>query len=262
VSDAHGPQRAASGDPGTASSRASKGARLWEIDALRGTAVLAMMVFHFAWDWAYLHDSWLGSGSRYYSGAIAITFITLLGVSISLDRRRVRAAGRSTARRTAQRFALIGGSGLLVTLGTLFVMPSAFVYFGILHLLAICTLLVGLTAPLGAVVNALLGLAVLAAGASGFFDGPAPSAIVSFVGWRAPRAAIDWYPLVPWAGFAFLGFAAGLALYPGGRRRLHLPDWSRPTAPLRFLGRHALPIYLVHQLVLFPLAWVLAIGLA
>jgi uncharacterized membrane protein len=64
--------------------------------------------------------------------------------------------------------------------------------------------------------------------------------------------------LAPWAGFAFLGFAAGLALYNGGRRRFSLRDWSAPTTPLRFMGRHALPIYLLHQLLLFPLAWLLA----
>jgi uncharacterized membrane protein len=69
---------------------------------------------------------------------------------------------------------------------------------------------------------------------------------------------VDWYPLAPWAGFAFLGFAAGRLLYAGGRRRLPLRDMSAPTAPLRFLGRHALLVYLVHQLVLFPLAWLLA----
>lgn len=242
--------------------RPAKRSRLWEIDALRGTAVLAMMVFHFAWDWAYLHDSSLGGGSRFFSGAIALTFITLLGVSVSLDRERVRASGGSLARRTAWRFALIGGSAALVTIGTRLVMPDAFVYFGILHLLAICTLLVALTARLGTVPNALLGLAVLVLGWSGLLAGPAPETILSIAGWGAPRATIDWYPLAPWAGFAFLGFAVGQALYPGGRRRFSLPDWSRPTTPLRFLGRHALPIYLLHQLVLFPLAWLLVVGLA
>jgi len=47
-------------------------------------------------------------------------------------------------------------------------------------------------------------------------------------------------------------------LYPAGRRRFRPPDWSRRTAPLRLLGHHALPVYLTHQLVLLPLAWLLA----
>lgn len=238
--------------------RADDYQRLWEIDALRGCAVLAMMIFHFAWDWAYVHGGALGSGSRYFSGAIALTFITVLGLSISLDRERVQAAGGSVVRRTAWRFVLIGGAAALVTFASRLFLPDAFVYFGILHLLALSTLLVGLTARLGAAVNALLGLAILIIGWSGLLDGAAPATVLSIVGWWAPRSSIDWYPLAPWAGFAFLGFAAGQTLYSGGRRRYSLPDWSRQTTPVRALGHHALLIYLTHQLLLFPLAWLLA----
>jgi uncharacterized membrane protein len=68
---------------------------------------------------------------------------------------------------------------------------------------------------------------------------------------------VDWYPLAPWAGFALLGFAVGQACFPGGRRRFSVPQWSRQTSPLRLMGRHSLPIYLTHQLVLFPLFWLL-----
>jgi uncharacterized membrane protein len=217
-----------------------------------------MIAFHFAWDWAFVTGTQLGSGTRWVSGAIAGTFITVLGLSIALDRDRVRAIGGSLARRTGYRFALIGGSSALVTAATWLVLPGDFVYFGILHLLALCTLLVALTAPLGPAVNALIGVAVLAAGWSGLLDGPAPDALWSFAGWAAPRSTVDWYPLAPWAGFAFLGYAVGRVQYPGGRRRVRLPDWSAPTAPLRFLGRHALLVYLTHQLVLLPLAWLLA----
>ena len=242
----------------TTPKQAAGRSRLWEIDALRGCAVLAMIAFHFAWDWAYLRGDGLGPDSRYFSGAIALTFITLLGLSISLDRDRTRAQGRSVARRTAWRFALIGGSAALVTVATRIFLPETFVYFGILHLLALCTLLVGLTAALGPTASAFLGVAILAIGWGGLPAGPAPATVLSVVGWWSPRPTIDWYPLVPWSGFAFLGFAAGRWLYPNGRRRYALPDWSRRTAPLRVLGRHALPIYLVHQLLLLPLAWLLA----
>ena len=233
-------------------------ARFWEIDALRGVAILAMVAFHFAWDWAYVHDARLGDGSRYASGLIAGTFITLLGLSVALDRDRVRAVGGSLWRRTARRFLLIGGGAALVTLATRLVLPDEFVSFGILHLLAVCTVLVALTARLGPLVNALLGLALLIVGWSPLLDGPGPGWLWSVAGWGAPAATVDWYPLAPWAGFAVLGFAAGRTLYAGGQRRFVLRDRSAQTAPVRFLGRHALPVYLVHQLLLLPLAWLLA----
>jgi uncharacterized membrane protein len=234
------------------------GARLWEIDALRGLAILAMVVFHSVWDWAYFNDGSLGPGARYASGPIAGAFITLLGLSIALDRERVRSAGGSLPVRTGRRFLLIGGSAALVTLGTWLALPDQFVYCGILHLLAACTVLVALTARLGAALNALLGVAVLAIGWSGFLDGPAPEPWLAVLGWDAPRATVDWYPLAPWAGFAFLGFALGRALYPGGRRRFSVPHWERQSSPVRLLGRHSLPIYLTHQLVLFPLFWLVS----
>jgi len=216
-----------------------------------------MIIFHASWDWAYFNDSELGAASRYFSGVIAGSFITLLGISMSLDRDRVRAAGGSLVRRTARRVALIGGAAALVTLGTWLALPDEFVYFGILHLLAAATLLVALTAPLGAITNALLGVAVLATGWSGLLDGAAPQPWLSILGWDAPRATVDWYPLAPWAGFAFLGFAVGQTCYPGGRRRFSLPPWGGQTSALRLLGRHSLPLYLTHQLVLFPLFWLL-----
>ena len=128
-----------------------------------------------------------------------------------------------------------------MTVATRLALPERFVYFGILHLLALCTLLVALTARLGAVANGRLGLAVLAVGWSGLLAGPAPAAVWSVVGWWAPRPTVDWYPLAPWAGFALLGFAVGQALYPGGRRRTpsligaraRLPSASRAGTPCR-----------------------------
>ncbi len=236
--------------------------RLWEIDALRGLAIAAMVGFHAAWDWAYFNDGSLGPGSAWASGPIAASFITLLGVSISLDRDRSRAMGRSLVRRALQRTLLIAGASALVTLITWLVLPDGFVFFGILHLLAASTLLVAVTARFGAVANALLGAAVLAAGWSGLLDGAAPATWLAIVGWSPPVATVDWYPLAPWSGFAFLGFALGQTLYPDGRRTYSLPHWERQTATLRLMGRHSLVIYLTHQLVLFPLVWLLATALS
>ena len=42
----------------------------------------------------------------------------------------------------------------------------------------------------------------------------------------------DYYPLLPWFGFALLGIWAGRRLYPGGMRCFALPDLAH-VAPIR-----------------------------
>jgi uncharacterized membrane protein len=76
------------------------------------------------------------------------------------------------------------------------------------------------------------------------------------------RSMVDHYPLIPWFGLALLGVFAGQTLYPNGQRRFALQDWScsPPVRGLAFLGRHSLPIYLIHQPILFGLLILLGIG--
>ena len=75
-------------------------------------------------------------------------------------------------------------------------------------------------------------------------------------GVRPPGGAgVDWYPVLPWFAPMMFGLALGLALYPQGRRGpwgRRLPE-PRHARALGAPGRHALPIYLVHQQVLIPL---------
>jgi uncharacterized membrane protein len=67
---------------------------------------------------------------------------------------------------------------------------------------------------------------------------------------------VDYYPLLPWFGFVLIGLALGGLLYPRGERGpliAWLADYrGRRAHLLGAPGRKALPIYLVHQLILLP----------
>ncbi|MFS8542500.1 MAG: DUF1624 domain-containing protein, partial [Limnochordales bacterium] len=67
------------------------GPRLWEIDALRGMAVVAMVFYHAMWDLSfagvYPHDVGQG-GWRLVARGIAATFLLLVGVSMTLRQAR------------------------------------------------------------------------------------------------------------------------------------------------------------------------------
>jgi len=64
----------------------------------------------------------------------------------------------------------------------------------------------------------------------------------------------DYVPLFPWVGLVLVGVALGHALvqHAGALARIEGPGW------LRFLGRHSLVTYLVHQPILLGLLWLFA----
>ena len=69
---------------------------------------------------------------------------------------------------------------------------------------------------------------------------------------------MDYWPLLPWLGPMLVGVALGLVLYRGGVRARAVARAARGgrwVARLGEPGRHSLPIYLAHQLVLIPVVW-------
>ena len=60
--------------------------------------------------------------------------------------------------------------------------------------------------------------------------------------------SVDYTPVFPWLGVVLIGMALGDVLYPNGVRSFTLPRLPENVlAPLVFMGRHSLLIYLVHQ---------------
>ena len=114
--------------------------RIEAIDIARALALVAMAIFHFTWDlenFGYLtpglteHGGW-----RLFARCIASSFLFLVGVSLVL-------ANRNGIRWPAfwKRFAMIVVAAAAITLVTLYVTPDAFIFFGILHEIALASLL-------------------------------------------------------------------------------------------------------------------------
>src|ERR671932_1526594 len=117
--------------------------RLWEIDALRGAAVIAMVAYHFSYHLAYfahLFDVrffWSGLGLN-AGRAIGATFIFLAGLSLTLSYRRWAASqpsGQKLFLKYLERGMRIFSYGLLITLVTWIFVPEGMIVFGILHLI-------------------------------------------------------------------------------------------------------------------------------
>ncbi len=241
--------------------------RLWEIDTLRGIAIVEMVFFHFMWDLNFFRvyqTDILGTAWQSFARNIAATFIFVMGVSLTLSYTRYQEKNEPVApfskyfRRGAQVF----GLGMLITVATYFFIGRGFVVFGILHLLGASIILAYPFLPLTRWVSLVTGLIFIGLGI--YFDRLlAPFPWLIFLGIKQRGFyMVDYYPLFPWFGVALLGIFAGKTLYPQGRPRFSLPDFSQASVVrvLRFLGQHSLLIYMVHQPIL--IAVLIGLGLA
>jgi uncharacterized membrane protein len=79
----------------------------------------------------------------------------------------------------------------------------------------------------------------------------------SWIGFATAKPATeDYVPLAPWAGFVFVGIGIGHAL-AGSAFRAVAPFAAAPRW-LRWLGRHSLLVYMVHQPIFLGVLWLVA----
>ncbi len=241
----------------------SRTARYWEIDALRGVAVILMIVFHLSWDLSFLGLARIRMSAGFwpwFSRVIATMFLTLVGISLTVSYAR---SGRSQGfRKYLLRGLQVLGYGLVITLVTYLFIPLEFVVFGILHLIGVSIVAAYPFLPRGRrFVSLVLGIALVVVGTVLNRQASTSPWLIWLGVPQLGRPMADWYPVLPWFGLVLVGIALGHTLYPHGERRYALPERSGlpVISELAFLGRHALLIYLAHQPVLLAvltgLAW-------
>lgn len=236
--------------------------RIWQVDALRGLALLHMLAYHALYDWVYVfghdggwYDIW-SPGCHLWQQYICWSFILLSGYSFAL------------ARRPAKNGLLTAGCAALLTAVTALCMPSEAIWFGVLHLNACAVLLTWALRP---ALDRLPAGAGLAASALLFaLTNQLPYGWLGFEGWRlAPlpqglyRANLFWlglpdlgrftsadyFPIVPWI---FL-FWCGMYLHRLVRVKPAAPP--RLLRPLCAAGAHTLTVYMLHQPVIYGALW-------
>ena len=224
----------------------------WDaIDVARGAAIVAMISYHFAWDLSFLQLAPIrvvgDPGWNAFARGIAGSFLALAGLGLSL-------AHAQGFRRRAflSRLAKVGGAALAVTLATFLAFPDSYVFFGILHAIAVCSILAlpFLKAPIWVVA----ATAVLCFAAPRLLTAPAfdhPVLDWLGLGSRDP-VTNDYVPVFPWFGPVLIGLAIGRTVL----RRRTAPSVARWRAEssaaqlLAWAGRKSLLIYLIHQPVL------------
>lgn len=229
--------------------------RIVIVDVARGVALLAMASYHFTWDLEFFGYAEPGltayGGWKIYARCIASTFLFLVGVSLILAH-----GGGIRWNGFWKRLAMVAGAALAITAVTLIAVPDGFIFFGILHQIALASVLGLLFLRLPALLTGLIAVLVIAAPfylRAAVFDHPA----LWWVGLSTvnPRSN-DYVPLFPWFGAVLAGIAltkiasaSGILAWMAG---LHPGRWTRP---LVLIGRHSLAFYLIHQPVLIACVW-------
>lgn len=240
--------------------RSSQKTRYQLLDAIRGLAIINMVLYHFSYDVCVLYGMWpaLLSDMRahVWQQYICFSFILISGAVWHLGRHHLRQG------------LLLSGLGLLFTLVTALFVPSAVIYFGVLSFLGCAMLLMiplarplsRIPAPIGFAASLIL-FALLRHLSSGW---------IGFGGWRIalPEAwyhgwlstvlglpfpgffSSDYFPVFPWFFLFTAGHFACLwaEQYASARKVMsyRIPLLSR-------LGRYSIYVYVIHQPVCMAL---------
>jgi uncharacterized membrane protein len=242
-------------------------ARFWEVDLLRGCAIVLMVLYHLVFDLNYfaVYDIIVSSGFWLAVARLSASlFLLLVGLSLTLSHSRARMLGREDEyfSRLLKRSAWILGLALGVSIVTYFFIGRGFIVFGILHLIGLSLLLAYPFLRLRRA-SFIFGLLFI------LFGIYVQNIIVEFpwLLWLglAPHDfySVDYFPFFPWFGVILMGMGLGSLLYPGYLRRISMPDFagSSLVRGLSFLGRNSLAVYLVHQPVIIAFLYLSGISL-
>ncbi|WP_242603199.1 heparan-alpha-glucosaminide N-acetyltransferase [Marinomonas sp. MED121] len=231
--------------PWSGLSKKSTHQRSSSLDLYRGLAVLLMIIFHLCWDlreFDYIDYSlrdpfWVG-----FRSLIISLFMSALGWSCYLSCRN-GFQWPSILKRKFKLFLAAGG----ISLATYLAFPQNWIFFGILHFIFVASWLV-LPVARKPWLSLAIGIGILLA----YFGSDTLNAfslhtyLTSEFG--LPKRTLDIVNLLPWLGVVFIGPIMGhLKLHT-----LKLPYYLNSRV-LTFLGKHALPVYLCHQLLLYSL---------
>jgi uncharacterized membrane protein len=229
--------------------------RFDRIDALRGVAIVWMTVFHFCFDLNYF--GWIRQNFLYdpFWTTQRTLIVSLFLFCAGLGQAVAHAQGQGWPR-FWRRWAQVAGCALLVTAGSALMFPDSFIYFGVLHGIAVMLIVMRLTANWGRWLWLAGAIAILLARAA------LPVHVhfgnlhllnerwLNWIGFVSLKPVTqDYVPLLPWIGVMWWGMAAGQWLLRA-RPALVKGPIPRAAAPLAWLGRWSLSWYMLHQPVM------------
>jgi uncharacterized membrane protein len=216
-----------------------KSKRFFEIDFLRGTAVLMMIIFHFLWNLNYLgimSISIYAGFWGFFQKITAGTFIFLSGTCLAISHEKHK---ENYKKHFFKRALKISAYALGITLFSAILFPKQLIYFGILHLIAVSVFLgIFFVQKKKRTILTILTITVLYA--------LNMKIIPAF-------HTLDFFPLIPWFGVFLLGTLLGDLFYKN-KKPADSPK-NLLTEIVSLAGRKSLLIYFIHQPILFAIIY-------
>lgn len=244
--------------------------RAFELDLLRGIAIVMMMFMHFSYDvryefsrdvFHYLYSDWFW---EFVHPIIIVLFVGISGVCCSFSKNNLVRGLRLLA------------IALCFTAATTFVKYvmdiDCLIIFNVLHLLSLSTLVYSLftfiekktkISSMGmSFIIGLIGIYIIILNNNlDLYDYATDMKWLFVFGIEVEGLPSmgDFMPIIPWLGVFLTGSAIGRLCYPEKKTLFaDAPQTVRKISkPFEFLGRHSLLIYLVHQPVIYGVLFVI-----
>lgn len=238
--------------------------RILLLDLSRATAVLAMIFYHFAYDlgdFGYVNMITIVNGSwKLFAQSIGSSFLFISGFSFWIMARN----GLNWVN-YAKRLTILILAASLISFITYLQFGSAFIFFGILHLLAACSIFSLFIYRLPVIVILVLGALILIApeyyySSSYYSESLFEHKYLSWTGlYNGRTGSVDFYAFMPWSAAFVFGMAlAKILIKPANSNYLIQLNFKKEKrnvfiSAMLWIGKNSLLVYLIHQPLLYGL---------
>ena len=203
-----------------------------------------MMVYHFIWDLGYFKFIELETVTQglflVFAQCIGASFIIISGISF-----RILILSHGFRKKFLKRLSTLVFICIVITSVTFFIDNNSFIFFGILHLLATCSIISYLLIKVSTKYTLFILFFTCSAMSVANVNYNLP-AYLSWIGFnQSVPISNDFYPLFPWLSFY-------LTNYYIDKTYIH-DQSSLLSSSLKFLGRNSLAVYILHQPIFFSL---------
>lgn len=219
--------------------------RIYELDVLRGFAIFLMMIFHFSYDLMifrfveidFLNDPfWLS-----FRVVIVTMFLSVVGMGLYITYHK-----EVLFNKLLRRSIILFLASIAISLGTFFMFPTQWIFFGIIHFILVASI-VGVLFVKIPFTAFILGIIIIILS---FFDYINLNFLMSFSRemFNLPYQSMDLVTFFPWIGVVLIGIYLQYQNLYGFKFKN-----SIIKNIFAYMVKHSLLIYMIHQPILYSL---------